>query len=374
MPTPETATALASKILGDTADDAVLKMLLGGAKRQAAGEAEPEDDPLDTDPTDGEDDDEDVGDPSETSTDQSLQEAEEGEGDDGSADDTDGDVEDGYETVVYNDDDLVSVIVDGEEKEVSLKDLKRQYSGEGAIEKRLQEATELRKTAAAEREAVKTEIEANRVDLLNSIAALDKVLFAPLVPPPDPRLRQTNPNQYLAHQDAYMEDQRRIQQSQQQVVQLFTQERDRKVKDVAAYREQQTKMLLAQEPTLVDPKVAAAFRDDLDFMAKHYGFSANDLATVDNHAMLLVARDAGRYQKLMQGKKSGTVPTNGDGKVIKRRLKAGSPTASAKPSSKDDKAYAKAQAQARKTGSVDDVANLLLANATRGKQQPSRRR
>ena len=373
MPTSEVATALASKILGDSADNKVLQMLVGGAQRQQAGQPEPDEDELELDAEEDADGDANAEEEAEDEDGEQLplEDDTESEGDD--AEDTDGDVEDEYETVEYSDDDLVSVMVDGEEREVSLKDLKRQYSGEGAIEKRLQDATEIRKAAAAEREAVKTEMEANRLDLLNSLAALDKVLFAPMVPPPDPNMRNYDPATYLRHQDAFNEDQFRIQQSQQQLANLFAGERDRKIRDTTAYREQQTQLLLAQEPGLADPQVAAAFRDDLNFMAQHYGFNANDLATVDNHAMLLVARDAGRYQKLMQGKKSGTVPKGGDSKQIKRRLKAGS-TGSAKPVDKNVKSYAAAKAKATKTGSVEDVTNLLLASATRGKPQLGKRR
>jgi hypothetical protein len=168
--------------------------------------------------------------------------------------------------------------------------------------------------------------------------------------------------------DAFDEDQKRIQQSQAQVANLFQQERNRKVQQTAAYRAEQTKLLLERAPELARPEAATEFRDDLVFMAKHYGFNEEELAGVDNHAMLLVARDAGRYLKMMQGKggqtnkTSETIPTNGA--VIKRRLKAGAPTAAAaKPAAvQANKAYNKVAAKARQTGSVDDVTAMLMAN------------
>lgn len=360
------AEQLAAKLTGGQPEKAALDMIISGARigdrdddsddpdDDLDGEDQDEDqsEEQDTDPNDGEDDD--------ASDGESQEDADE---DDTSSEDDDGD--EGYDTAEYSEDDIFEVVVDGERKDVTLKQLLQRYSGEGAIEKRLQEATELRKAANAEREAVTNEIETHRTNLLQTIAKLDQVLFMPLVRKPDPALRQKNMQEYLLQQDAYQEDQQRIQSLRTNLSEMFVAEQQKSTATREAFRKAQGELLAKAAPELRDPKTAALFQDDLMTAVQHYGFTQAHLQEVDNHALFLMARDAGRWIKMQRAKdtvSNKTSPTVGADKK-RRRLKPGGATANAK-AVQGAKVVKIATAKARKTGTVDDVANMLVANAT----------
>lgn len=320
--------------------DQAMSLLLGSAK---GVEAPPADEP----------DDEEILD------DQDEQDSE-GVEDEGEGDDLDDEEEFGS----YSDDDLLEVTVDGEKREVSIRDLKARFAGEGAIEKRLQEATETRKAAQAERAAIQQEAEQHRANMLQTVQQLDQFLFMPLVQRPDPALRSKNMNEYLMQKDAFEEDQQRIAQLRQAANAVLTQHQQKQAQDRAAARQYESEVLVQKEPTLSTDEGKKAFQADLALAISHYGFTQEQLSQVDNHALFLMARDAGRYLKLAQKANGPSDREAKDSKGqqrVKRLLKPGS--VPSKPAATQAvKARKVAETQARKTGSVDDVAAMLLAN------------
>ena len=267
----------------------------------------------------------------------------------------------------YSDDDVLTVTVDGEQKEVTIRELKQRFSGEGAIEKRLQEATELRKAATTEREAAAHEIETHRANMLQTIQKLDQFLFMPMVLKPDPGLRQQNMQAYLMQKDAYEEDQSRIGQLRAAASNVFEQHRQDAAQLRAVNRDREARMLVEKAPELGNADAAKAFQSELMEAVRHYGISKEQLAEVDNHILFLMARDAGRYLKLQKarnsGKATGQLPNVGAKQA--RHLKPGAAvSASNVIGAKSAKVKQQATQQARKTGSVDDIASMLVANAT----------
>ncbi len=99
-------------------------------------------------------------------------------------------------TPTLSDDTMISVKVDGEDKSFTLGELKKRASGEGAIEKRLQEATEAKKVAIQQ-------VERNRNQLTNVLQVVGGMLFKSTVPPPDPSIAQSDPGKFLAQQQAH---------------------------------------------------------------------------------------------------------------------------------------------------------------------------
>ena len=96
-------------------------------------------------------------------------------------DDADEADDENFETFQLTDDTLVSVTVDGQDKEVRLADLKRAYSGEGAIEKRLQLATETKKQAENLKVQVEQELNTGRQNLVKAFSAFESLMFQPQV-------------------------------------------------------------------------------------------------------------------------------------------------------------------------------------------------
>lgn len=317
------------------------------------GEEEPDteeetDDELDTDPDEGEE-----------------------EGDDGEEEDDDDEEEgDDYEVSDYNDEDTLEVKVDGEVKEVSLRELKRVYSLNEATEKRLKEATEARNAANADRDAVHTEIQQNRANMLRTIQQLDGVLFQPLINEPDPKLRAKNMQEYLLQKDAWEEDQKRITQGRTELTQFLAQEHQKMQQGRATFRQTQQELLAQKMPDLLDPEKSQKVQKDIMDAATYYGFTPEMVADVDHHGLFLMARDAARWLNMQKIKKSGKVPTNGEGKIKrKRHLRAGTgPTSTKLGLVRSQKQQAAATKRAQETGRVDDVTAMLVSKArTRSK-------
>lgn len=276
-----------------------------------------------------------------------------------------------YEEVEYSDDDEFDVVVDGETRTVSLRDLKKAFSGEGAIEKRLHEATEERKAARAERAKVQTEAQEHRANLLRTIQQLDSVLFQPLVNKPNAALRQSNMQAYLAQKDAYDEDQDRIKKSRDNLVKFFGQEQANMENARKAFRENEMTLLVEKMPEIRDPVKGQQVYNDIMAAAQHYGFTMEQVASIDHHGAFLMARDAARWLNMQKLKANGG-PAR-EKLVRKRRLKAGGATSSKIKSVRNQQEQKAATARAQKTGRVDDVAAMLISKA-RVKGKPNGRR
>lgn len=283
------------------------------------------------------------------------------------------------EQFTYSDDDELEVTVDGKKQSVTIRELKSRFSGEGAIDKRLQEATETRKAAQAEREAIKQEAEQHRANMLQTIQQLDQFLFMPLVQKPDPALRTKNMSEYLMQKDAYDEDQQRIAGLKQAASAVLAQHQQQQLIARQELRAAESQLLLQKEPSLAEPAGVTAFREDVDRAVAHYGFTAEQLAGVDNHALYLMARDAGRYLKLANKTTGPNDPTaraqnagqgQQKGQQPKRLLKPGS-VASKPALVQAAKVRKAAEAKARETGSINDVTAMLIAGA---RNAPNQRR
>jgi hypothetical protein len=140
------------------------------------------------------------------------------------------------ETAV-SDDTLIKVTVDGEEVETTLGELKKRYAGEGAIEKRLQEATESRKK-------VLEQLHTNREQLEQVISAVGGLVFTPTVERPDPALAQQNPTQYLIQKDLYEQDQASINERRNAIAQVFTEIENRRQKTIGEIKEVEAQRLM----------------------------------------------------------------------------------------------------------------------------------
>lgn len=326
----------------------------------------------DTDDPDGGASDED------TDEDDLDDEVEEGEDEEDEEDPGEEGEEDDYDEVTYSDDDLVEVTVDGETREVSLRDLKAAYSGEGAIDKRLKEATEARKEALSLRDTTLQKAEEQRTRLLQTVQALDGALFAPMVEKPDPALRASNMQQYLMQKDAYEEDQQRINTSRQQLAQFMQQQQQEQIANRQKYRNEQQQELVRKLPELQsnDPNKVKAVQDDIAFAASHYGFTPEQVALVDNHAVFLMARDAARYLRMSEATNAArTAPKRGNGKKPKK-LRASGPTTAKINAKRTAQQNKRLYEKAKDTGKVSDVADLLSANAqarVQGKNHGRRR-
>jgi hypothetical protein len=285
------------------------------------------------------------------------------DGGDSAEDDADDEAEDDDEPefVEIRDDDIVEVMVDGEIQEWTIEELKKAASGEGAIDKRLQEATELRKTAHAERTTMLETLYANETLFNAAVQAIESEMYSEMVKKPSAELKAKDPNRYLRHLDAYEADQERIGKIkttlQAKVKELQKARADR----LEAYGADAAKQLAVRIPALADPTKQGPLLESMTQTAKDYGYTPQEIDSALDPRMFHLVHDAMMYQR-MKGKKVSKEDVKAVAQKTKtvRKLRSGS-VAMAK-----DKARAQSAAQnaaldkARATGRPKDIAATLL--------------
>lgn len=270
-------------------------------------------------------------------------------------DDADEADDENFESIQLTDDTLIAVTVDGQDKEVTLADLKRAYSGEGAIEKRLQLATETKKQAENLKVQVEQELNTGRQNLVKAFSAFESLMFQPQVSQPDPALRQTNPTQYLIQMEAWREEQAGLQAKRskvQQAVELFQQQETQKQQQL---RVEVAQKLVEAMPALRDPVKGPELQKMMYEGARAYGFNDADISNILDHRMYLALADLAAYARLKAKGQSAPVKPQKSAPVM--RPGATKVVAAVTARARQQKA---ALETARRTGKVDDVAATLL--------------
>jgi hypothetical protein len=286
------------------------------------------------------------------------------EGESETEDEADDEAEVGEEAQTYvdiRDDDEIEVMIDGQLETRTIADLKKAVSGEGAIEKRLQEATEARKTAHAERTTMLEALAEQERLVANSFAALDETVFKAVIPPPNPKMKDTNPAAYLRHKEAYDEDQKRISDAKRAVqskVQELAAQRQVRLKEYGDAAAQQIAKII---PELVDPKQSPIMLEKLVNTAKQYGYTEQEISAALDPRMFHLVRDALRYRELTsRAKETRVTDLSKQGqKPVARKLRSGNTKAATMVATRA-KEQAKVKAMAAQTGKVSDVAKTLL--------------
>ena len=217
---------------------------------------------------------------------------------------TDDEDEESEETDVPKTPSLYAVKVDGEEKQVTLEELKRDYSGQAYIQKGMQEAAVTRKEAESIFQTLQTE----RQQFLATLENIQQqgVMRAPQAP--DIRLMDTDPIGYMqqkAHYDNNVQDY----QSQQR--QLYDQaQRHNALQEQARKEElqQQTRRLIEAIPEFGDPEKAPVLQNKLLQFASKYGLSAEEVASTVDARLVQVLYDAYKYNRLSAVKDKAKKP------------------------------------------------------------------
>lgn len=253
------------------------------------------------------------------------------------------------------------VKVDGEEREVTLSDLIKSYTGEGAIDKRLQDATEARNNVETRvREEMRPVIEQTNSlyqRLAHAYQHYSEAMFAPRYDPPDERLREADPIAYFNQVEDYRQDQDRIRQEQAQVAQLIQQAEAAKREQMQTYFAQQAAALQKKFPGLSNPEAKKAFRDKIVGIATAHGFTPEEVKSAADYRIFTLAAEAAAYRDLkasLASKRQKTTPAK------KRPMPTRGDNRPQREAGRKGARMKKAVAKARETGSVDDVAATLI--------------
>jgi len=258
------------------------------------------------------------------------------------------------------DDDVIEVMIDGKLETRTIGELKKAISFEGAIEKRLQEATETRKAAIAERTTALENLATQERIIASAFNAVEADLFKPVIPAPPAELKAKNPGAYLRHMEAYNEDQARIAHAKKAVqakIEEFATQRNERLKEYAQVAGQQIVQLI---PELADPKRATPMLGKLVETAKAYGYTDQEIGAALDPRMFHLVRDAMAYRELTsRSKEQKVVDLDAQRAKAPRRLRSGNTKATSLVAARS-KQQSEAKATAQQTGKVADVAKTLL--------------
>ena len=247
-----------------------------------------------------------------------------------------------------NEPETITVKVDGEEVAVTLEDLKRSYSGQGKIQKGMQEAAEALKQA----DAMRMQLNQALQQLNEQYQQYQQTGFKRPPQEPSRELFESDPIGYMDAKLRYDEDMKSYQAEQQQ----FQQQQQY----LARQQQEQMQQRMADEveklkqriPDLADPQRAAKFRDDLVQYGSQYGYSNEELGSITDSRAIEVLADA------MKWRKSQAKRTQAERKVSNAR-----PVTKPKARVKDNpkaKQARQAKSSLKKTGSVEDALALIL--------------
>lgn len=245
---------------------------------------------------------------------------------------------------------LYTVKVDGEEREVTLDDLKRSFSGQAYIQKGMQEAAEAKKEAEGVYQALLNE----RQQLSNLLYQAQSGQIAQPPMPPSRELFNNDPIGYMEAKLSYDEALQNYQNQQYQIQQVTEQQNYQMQIAQQQYLQGEMQRLAQAIPEFSDAKTASKLKEDLVQFGSKLGYSEAELSEVMDHRAILVLQKAMKYDQLVEGKSKATQKASNARPMVKPGTKKTGRTGAAKQRQN-------AQARMKKTGSIDDVAKFLLS-------------
>jgi len=219
-----------------------------------------------------------------------------------------------------------TVKVDGEDKQVTLEELKRGYSGQQYVQKGMQQAAEAKKEASGTN----------------------------LTPPaePDSAMFDADPIGYMEAKIQYDNQMKAYQQNVGQVQEVMQKQSEAEQIARSHYAQQEAQKLVQVIPELADAGKAGKFKENLVRTATDvYGYTPEEIAGISSHRDFLVLRDAMKYREMMAGK--GEVQ-----RKVQKAKPAMKPGAK-KVSTKTDAAR-RQKDRLKKSGSIEDALALIV--------------
>ena len=248
-------------------------------------------------------------------------------------------------------DDVYTVKVDGEEKQVTSEELVKSYQLEQAAQKRMQEASQTRKQAEAEAQ----QLAQQREQYAQALQMLEAQLTQVQEPSKEywEKLYQEDPLEWTRQRDAYRDRKEhlaKVQQEQQRVQQEHQQQM------LQAHQQklvQEQNRLLERIPEWRDEERATREKQAIISYAQRLGYTEQELAVASDSRAIEALRKAYLYDELMAKRPEAQKKV----KKAPKAVKAGTPKSKKQVASDRNK---QAFDRLRKTGSKDAAVDYLL--------------
>jgi len=247
---------------------------------------------------------------------------------------------------------VYTVKIDGTEKQVTLDELKRGYSGQKYIQKGMADTAETKKSLEQQQHQIAQE----RQMLMQMVQQVQNGNVPSIPEYPSEELQASDPLGYLEKEAEYRRAVDKRQQFDQQVNYVAQQEAQQRQQQNNQFLEQQAQRLSEWMPEFADPEKRNVFIQDMSSKAKkHYDLTDEQIGTVKTAEEVRILNDALKWRDLQANKGKAQQKAEGARPVVKPAAKR------AANSGRVSKAK-KAEAAMRRTGSIDDVADFLMNN------------
>ena len=247
-------------------------------------------------------------------------------------------------------DPVFTVKIDGTDKQVTLSELKRGYSGQQFVQKGMQEAAGQRKQAE--------EVYAALLNERQQIATLyQQIQGGQIATPPKAPSREmfdSDPIGYMEAKMNYDDDVAKYQQQNEQFQQLSAQQSQAEQAARQAYLMREVETLKTVIPELGNPERAGKFKEQILQAGQAYGYTADEISQVVESRALHVLRDAMKYREIMSGKKKA------DEKAQSARPKSAPIRAGSKNLTKSNKDALQKKTNLKNSGRIEDALSLML--------------
>lgn len=247
------------------------------------------------------------------------------------------------------------VKISGEEKDVTLDELRNGYQMESDYRRKTTELSEQRKAFETERERIAAEVK-NRLNEASTMAQFfEQQLLSEYNSVNWQELRQTNPAEYAALQQDYNQRHAALQNAKQRVAlegqRIQHEESQKQIEAFKANLQKEQQQLVTLMPEFGDETKAKAIKTEMREFLRSNGFKDEEINQVYDHRHVLMVRDAMKYRAL-QTKKPEIA------NKVKEAPKLSKP--GAKSSTNSNEAVVKElRARLKKSGSLKDAAALL---------------
>lgn len=243
---------------------------------------------------------------------------------------------------------MFAIKVDGENVQVTLDDLKRDYSGQQYIQKGMKQAAEQRKQA----EDAYNGLNQQREQLSQFMQQLGTqgVLREPT--PPTEDLLSADPLGYIEADANYRKEMRAFQAQRQQIGQHDKANKQAQDEARQVHLQSQMSELKKAIPEFGDATKATKMKEKLVKQGISEGYSADEISGIVDHRAMKVLHKAMMYDQMVAG--------NGD---VQAKLKKARPLMKAGTKKLPDSAAKKQRQQLsklKKSGSIHDAAALLF--------------
>lgn len=240
--------------------------------------------------------------PDDDQTDEEEVEAQDDDADDGDDEDEGEDEEDESDDA-DEEPGLIAVKVNGEEKRVTLDELKRSYSANEYAQQRMREAADLRKQVEAEREA----LTADRATIAQFVQSVQQSGIVPAPVAPDPSLADEDPVGYMQERARYDRQLAEYQQQQNLLHHHRQQLEAHQMEQRKAFLQQEAERLAEAIPDFADPEKQEVVKERLRKAGTEvYGFDATELQQVTDSRLVRMLHDAAKWQELQASKAKAT--------------------------------------------------------------------